>query len=90
MRFASPEAFLLLLLLPPAMWLSLRPRHGAVPLFGAGKGIARRGSAAVWGPPLLLGLRPGPRAPGDRPGPAADRPRDEHQPHGRPDHRARD
>jgi Ca-activated chloride channel family protein len=58
MRFANPEAFLLMLLLPVALWWSLRPRQRAAAQFSA-IGMAGKAPAgwAVWGPTLLALLR---------------------------------
>lgn len=57
MRFAHPEAFLLLLLLPPVLWRSLRSRRAALQFSRLGAEFARPGTLAVWGPTLLAGLR---------------------------------
>jgi Ca-activated chloride channel family protein len=58
MHFAHPEAFCLLLLIPPALWLSLRPRQrGAARFSSIGMTKAVSGGWAVWGPTLLIALR---------------------------------
>lgn len=58
MHFAHLEAFLLLILLPVALWGSLRPRHrGAARFSSVGRSAARIGSWVRWGPRLLTGLR---------------------------------
>ncbi len=58
MRFANPEAFLLLPLVPLALWWSLRPRQRGAARFSA-LGLAGRLPAgwAVLGPVVLAGLR---------------------------------
>jgi Ca-activated chloride channel family protein len=58
MHFAHLEAFLLLAILPLALWRSLRPRHrGAARFSSVGRSAARIGSWVRWGPRLLTGLR---------------------------------
>ncbi|HEX5269439.1 MAG TPA: VWA domain-containing protein [Gemmataceae bacterium] len=58
MRFANPEAFLLLPLVPLALWWSLRPRRRGAARFSA-LGLAGRLPTgwAVVGPVVLAGLR---------------------------------
>src|SRR5579862_6294587 len=58
MRFANPEAFLLLPLVPLALWWSLRPRQRGAARFSA-LGIAGRLPIgwAVVGPAVLAALR---------------------------------
>ena len=60
MRFANPEAFLLLPLVPLALWWSLRPRQRGAARFSALK-LAGRSLIgwAVLGPVLLAVLRAG-------------------------------
>jgi Ca-activated chloride channel family protein len=58
MRFANPEAFLLLPLVPLAVWWSLRPRrHGAARFSDLGLAGRLPAGWAVLGPALLGGLR---------------------------------
>jgi Ca-activated chloride channel family protein len=60
MRFANPQAFLLLPLVPLALWWSLRPRQRGAARFSA-LGLAGRLPMgwAVLGPVVLAGLRAG-------------------------------
>jgi len=58
MHFAHLEAFLLVALLPVALWRSLRPQHrGAARFSSVGKTAARVGRWVRWGPRLVTGLR---------------------------------
>jgi Ca-activated chloride channel family protein len=58
MHFGNPEAMLLLVLLPFALWRTLRPGHrGAARFSSVGKSAARFGTWGRWGPGLLTGLR---------------------------------
>jgi Ca-activated chloride channel family protein len=58
MHFGNPEALLLFVLLPLALWRTLRPGHrGAARFSGVGRSAARKGSWGRWGPGLLTGLR---------------------------------
>lgn len=58
MRFANPEAFLLLPLVPLALWWSLRPRRHGAARFSALRLAGRLPNGwAVLGPMLLAGLR---------------------------------
>jgi Ca-activated chloride channel family protein len=58
MSFGSPEAFLLLVLLPLALWRTLRQRHrGAAQFSRVGTSAARLGIWGRLGPRLLTGLR---------------------------------
>ncbi len=60
MRFANPEAFLLLPLVPLALWWSLRPGRRGAARFSA-LGLAGRLPAgwAHWGPLIMAALRAG-------------------------------
>jgi Ca-activated chloride channel homolog len=58
MRFANPEAFLLLACVPLALWWSLRSRRrGTARFSGAGLAAALPTGWAVWGPMVLAMLR---------------------------------
>jgi Ca-activated chloride channel family protein len=58
MRFANPEAFLLLPLVPLALWWSLRPRQRGAARFSALRLAGRLPTGwAVLGPLVLAGLR---------------------------------
>src|SRR5262245_64671357 len=58
MRFANPEAFLLLLAIPPTLWWSLRSRrHGTARFSGVGVAATLPAGWAVWGPMVLVLLR---------------------------------
>src|SRR5262249_29346541 len=58
MHFGSPEAFLLLLLLPVVLAWSLRSRHrGAARFSAVGTQTVIWGGWAAWGPRILTGLR---------------------------------
>ena len=58
MHFAHAEAFLLLLVLPAALWRSLHPRQrGAARFSGVGRSAARMASWISWAPRLLTGIR---------------------------------
>jgi Ca-activated chloride channel family protein len=60
MRFANPEAFLLLPLVAAALWWSLRPRqHGAARFSGLRLARALPSGWAVLGPVILTALRAG-------------------------------
>jgi Ca-activated chloride channel family protein len=60
MRFANPEAFLLLPLVPLVLWWSLRPRHHGAARFSALRLAGRLPAGwAVLGPVLMAGLRAG-------------------------------
>jgi Ca-activated chloride channel family protein len=58
MRFANPEALLLLPLVPLAVWWSLRPRHHGAARFSALRLVGRLPTGwAVLGPVVMAGLR---------------------------------
>jgi Ca-activated chloride channel family protein len=60
MHFGHPEAFLLLAILPVALWRTLRAGHrGAARFSTVGIASAHYGSWVRWGPGLLSGLRAG-------------------------------